>query len=133
MRRHLLLVSAVLAALTAVPSLSFAQGRRDPEAEQRKQQEEASKKRKQREEWGDNQAPLQALRNAGPCPYVKSLYDASRFIEFKDNREASAAVGWSGEIQGISAGCAYKDEEPIKVTATRPISTGSPSPTAIAP
>ena len=53
---------------------------------------------------------------AGPCPYVKSLYDASRFIEFKDNREASAAVGWSGEIQGISAGCAYKDEEPIKVT-----------------
>jgi len=116
MRRHLLLVSAVLAALTAVPNLSWAQGRRDPEAEQRKQQEEASKKRKQREEWGDNQAPLQALRNAGPCPYVKSLYDASRFIEFKDNREASAAVGWSGEIQGISAGCAYKDDEPIKVT-----------------
>ena len=74
------------------------------------------KKRKQREEWGDNQAPLQALRNAGPCPYVKSLYDASRFVEFKDNREASAAVGWSGEIQGISAGCAYKDDEPIKVT-----------------
>eukprot|EP01041_Mallomonas_annulata_P017004 gene17004-35239_t len=77
MRRHLLIVSAVLAAITAVPTLSYAQGRRDPEADQRKQQEEAAKKRKQREEWGDNQAPLQALRNAGPCPFVKSLYDAS--------------------------------------------------------
>ena len=116
MRRHLLLACAVMAALTAVPAISYAQGRRDPEAEQRKQQEEASKKRKQKEEWGDNQAPLQALRNAGPCPFVKSLYDAHRYIEFKDAREASAAVGWSGEIQGISAGCEYKDTDPIKVT-----------------
>ena len=61
-------------------------------------------------------APLPALRNAGPCPFVKSLYDAHRYVEFKDNREASAAVGWSGEIQGISAGCEYKDDQPIQVT-----------------
>jgi len=116
MRRQMLLAAAVLAALTAIPSASYAQGRRDPEADQRQQQEEAAKKRRQKEEWGDNQAPLQALRNAGPCPFVKSLYDATRFIEFKDGREASAAVGFSGEIQGISAGCQYKDEEPIQVT-----------------
>ena len=116
MRRQMLLAAAVLAALTAIPSASYAQGRRDPEADQRQQQEEAAKKRKQREEWGDNQAPLQALRNAGPCPFVKSLYDATRFIEFKDGREASAAVGFSGEIQGISAGCQYKDDQPIQVT-----------------
>ena len=115
MRRHLLLAAAVMATLTALPAVSYAQGRRDPEADQRKQQEEAAKKRKQKEEWGDNQAPLQALRNAGPCPFVKSLYDAHRYVEFKDNREASAAVGWSGEIQGISAGCAYKDDQPIQV------------------
>jgi hypothetical protein len=38
-----------------------------------------------------------------------------REVEFKDEREASANVGWTGEIQGISAGCQYKDEEPIKV------------------
>lgn len=116
MRRHLLLAAAVMATLTALPAVSYAQSRRDPEADQRKQQEEAAKKRKQKEEWGDNQAPLQALRNAGPCPFVKSLYDAHRYVEFKDNREASAAVGWSGEIQGISAGCAYKDDQPIQVT-----------------
>lgn len=116
MRRHLLLAAAVMATITALPAVSYAQSRRDPEADQRKQQEEAAKKRKQKEEWGDNQAPLQALRNAGPCPFVKSLYDAHRYVEFKDNREASAAVGWSGEIQGISAGCAYKDDQPIQVT-----------------
>jgi len=116
MRRQMLLAAAVLAALTAVPAASYAQGRRDPEAEQRKQQEEAAKKRRQREEWGDVQAPLPALRNAGPCPFVKSLYDAARYVEFKEGREASSAVGWSGEIQGISAGCSYKDAQPIQVT-----------------
>src|SRR5262245_26101677 len=108
MRRQMLLAAAVLAAITAVPSASYAQGRRnDPEEQARKQQEEAAKKRKQREEWGDVQAPLPQLRNAGPCPFVKSLYDAARYVEFKENREASANVGWTGEIQGISAGCEY--------------------------
>jgi len=117
MRRQMLLAAAlVMAALTAAPAAAYAQGRRDPEAEQRKQQEEASKKRKQKEEWGDVQAPLPALRNAGPCPFVKSLYDAARYVEFKEGREASANVAWSGEIQGISAGCQYKDENPIEVT-----------------
>ncbi|MFZ5718934.1 MAG: Tat pathway signal sequence domain protein [Pseudomonadota bacterium] len=116
MRRQICLAAAVIAALTAVPAAeAFAQGRRDPEAEQRRQQEEAAKKRRQREEWGDNQAPLPQLRNAGPCPYVKTLYDAARYVEFKDGQEASAAVGYTGEIQGISAGCSYQDAEPIEV------------------
>ena len=116
MRRHQLLAVALIAAI-AVPATSHAQGgRRDPDAEARKQQEESAKKKKRSEEWGDNQAPLQAMRNAGPCPFVKSLYDAARYVEFKDNREASANVGWSGEIQGISAGCQYKDDKPIEVT-----------------
>lgn len=115
MRRPLLLAIAFAVAATSLPMTAAAQGRRDPEAEQRKQQEEQAKKRKQKEEWGDNQAPLPALRNAGPCPFVKSLYDAARYIEFKDGREASAQVGYSGEIQGISAGCQYKDTDPIEV------------------
>lgn len=117
MRRHLLLAAAVLAAVTAVPAASYAQGRRnDPDAQARKQEEEAAKRRKRDEEWGDNQAPLPQLRNAGPCPFVKTLYDAARYVEFKDGREASGAVAWTGEIQGISAGCQYKDDKPIQVT-----------------
>ena len=116
MRRQMLLAAAIMAAFTAVPAAAQAQGRRDPEAEQRKQQEDAAKKRRQKEEWGDVQAPLPQLRNAGPCPFVKTLYDAGRYVEFKDGREASANVGFSGEIQGISAGCSYKDDDPIEVT-----------------
>ncbi len=84
--------------------------------DQRKQEEDDAKKKKRDRDWGDNQAPLAALKNAGPCPYVKTLYDAARYVEFKDNKEASANVGFTGEIQGVSAGCAYKDDEPIKVT-----------------
>jgi len=62
-----------------------------------------------------NAAPLPALRNGGPCPFVKTLYDAGRYVEFKEGRQASANVGYTGEIQQISAGCAYRDAEPIKV------------------
>jgi len=47
---------------------------------------------------------------------VKTLYDAARYVEFKDEREASSNVGFTGEIQGISAGCQYKNDQPIKVT-----------------
>ena len=115
MRRQFLVACAFLAAATAIPLEAAAQGRRgqqDPEAQQR---EEASKKRKRDEEWGNNQAPLPAMRNAGPCPFVKTLYDAGRYVEFKDGREASANVAFSGEIQGISAGCEYKDDQPIRV------------------
>lgn len=115
MRRHALLAAAVVAAFTAaVPAVSHAQ--RDPEEQQRKDEADAAKRRKQRQEWGDTQAPLRALRNAGPCPFVKTLYDASRYVEFKGGREASAAVAYSGEIQGVSAGCEYKGDEPIRVT-----------------
>ncbi len=114
MRRSLMLLAAgLILAGSTVPELALAQRRGSDE---QRQQEEASKKRKRDSEWSDVQAPLPQLRNAGPCPYVKVLYDAARYVEFKDNREASAAVSYSGEIQGISAGCQYKDEEPIKVT-----------------
>ena len=116
MRRLLLLALAATVAATSIPVTAQAQRRPSQEDQQRKQEEEAAKKRKRQEEWGDNKAPLPALRNAGPCPFVKSLYDAGRYVEFKDGREASANVGFSGEIQGISAGCQYKDDQPIRVT-----------------
>ncbi len=80
------------------------------------QSQDDSKKKKRDKDWGDNQAPLAALKNSGPCPFVKTLYDAGRYVEFKDDKEASANVGFTGEIQGVSAGCEYKDDEPIKVT-----------------
>lgn len=114
MRRSLLVAAALIAAVTTIPQASLAQSNRRQGDEER-QREEADKRKKRDAEWGDARAPLPALRNAGPCPFVKVLYDAGRYVEFKDNREASAAVGYSGEIQGVSAGCSYKDDEPIRV------------------
>jgi hypothetical protein len=114
MRRYLYFAAAAVFATAVLPAISQAQGR-DPQEEQRRQDEEAAKKKKQKEEWGDTRAALPQLRNAGPCPFVKTLYDAARYVEFKDNREASANVGFTGEIQGISAGCEYKDKDPIHV------------------
>ena len=97
----------------AASTPALAQQRRDPDAEA---EAKAAAKKKRDQEWNQPTAPLPQLRNAGPCPFVKSLYDAARYVEFKEGREASANVAWSGEIQGISAGCSYKDEQPIEVT-----------------
>jgi hypothetical protein len=56
-----------------------------------------------------------ALAAAGAAPSVVLGADGVRALEFEGGREASAAVGYAGEIQGISAGCSYEDDEPIKV------------------
>lgn len=60
-------------------------------------------------------APLRAVPNAGPCPYVKILYDAARFVEMEGGRAAAANVGFTGEIEGVTAGCSYHNAEPITV------------------
>ena len=78
--------------------------------------EDAAKKKKD-EEWdvNTNLAPLPGAKNAGPCPYVKVLYDAGRTIDFKGGQVASDAVGFTGEFEGLSSGCLYKGADPIKV------------------
>ena len=110
MRRLLIAALALVIGGSALPLHAFAQNNKDPDPDQ-----EAKDKKKKEEEWGDKQAPLPQLRNAGPCPYVKVLYDAARYVEFKGEKEASADVGFTGEIQGISSGCEYKADQPIHV------------------
>lgn len=112
--RRLLLIS-LAAAIAAVPALSYAQYGGGAGGGDDKQAQEDAAKKKRDKEWGDNQAALPELRNAGPCPYVKTLYDAARYVEFKQGQEASSDVGYTGEIQGISSGCEYKDDQPIRV------------------
>jgi hypothetical protein len=114
MRRLSLLLAALVTLSVALPPLAHAQSRRDGQPDQSDEEADA-KRKKQDEEWGNNQAPLPQMRNAGPCPFVKVLYDAARYQEFKDGKEASAAVGFTGEIQGVSAMCEYKGSDPIKV------------------
>ena len=81
------------------------------------QAQDDAKKKKRDDEFGKSAAPLPQLKNAGPCPFVKTLYDAARYVDFKDGVEASANVGYTGEIQSIKSVCAYKSNEPIRVQA----------------
>ncbi|MBU4434076.1 MAG: Tat pathway signal sequence domain protein [Alphaproteobacteria bacterium] len=110
-----LALSALMAVSVAASAVSVhAQSRgRGQDQGQGQDEEQAGKKKKRDEEWNQSKAPLAQLRNAGPCPYVKVLYDASRYIDFKDGHESASAAGFTGEIQGISSGCAYKSDDPI--------------------
>jgi hypothetical protein len=60
-------------------------------------------------------APLRRRVNAGPCPYVKILYDAARYVELEGGRAAVSNVGYTGEIEGISSDCEYREADPIRV------------------
>lgn len=111
MRRFMLAFSALaLASTVAVPSDALAQSRG-------KKSEDAkpSEKEKKKKEWELVQRPLKDRPNAGPCPYVKVLYDAARYIEFEGGREASSTVGFTGEVEGVKARCEYRESDPIKV------------------
>ena len=83
------------------------------------QQDDDDKTRKRNEEWGTGgqNLPLPQLRNAGPCPYVKVLYDAARYVELKNPTPSSASVGFTGEIENLASACEYKNDQPIKVQA----------------
>jgi hypothetical protein len=114
LRLYLFVATASLGLIQAAPS--FAQFSAGGGAHgQDDQAQEDSKRKKRQDEFGNLSGPLPALRNAGPCPFVKVLYDAARYLEFKDNVEASANVAYTGEIENISSNCAYKGSEPIKV------------------
>ncbi|WGM48171.1 hypothetical protein KOAAANKH_03067 [Brevundimonas sp. NIBR10] len=118
MRRVISVQTAALAAVAlfagSVPVAAHAQsmpgqqqqGQRD---RQQGQEEEGASRRPARI------APLNQRANAGPCPYVKILYDAARYVELADNRPAVANVGYTGEIEGVTAGCSYRGDEPITV------------------
>jgi hypothetical protein len=109
------LLAGAFAASPFAATHAHAQGRGGGGGGDDKDDQDSAKKKKRDEEWNQGQAPLRALKNAGPCPYVKVLYDAGRYVDFSDGKEASASVRYTGEIQSISAGCAYKGSEPIRI------------------
>ena len=110
MRRTLFMLFVLVTAWTVVPVASAL-----AQAGGGDQDESDADKKKKKDEWELKQAPLPGRKNAGPCPYVKVLYDAARYEEFKDNQEASGSAAYTGEIQDITSDCEYKASEPIKV------------------
>jgi hypothetical protein len=120
MRRILTALVAVAltsSALAMLPLAAHAQEtRQDREDEQKREQDKAkSDKEKAAKKDKHAPAPLASPHAEGPCPYVKVLYDAARDVEFKDNKEASADVAYTGEIDGISSDCSYHSDSPIHV------------------
>ncbi|MBA4803998.1 MAG: Tat pathway signal sequence domain protein [Brevundimonas sp.] len=58
-------------------------------------------------------APLRRRAADGPCPYVKILYDAARYVELGGDRVSASNVGYTGEIEGLVSDCAYRGDDPI--------------------
>lgn len=70
------------------------------------------------QEARDNRPRIQPLRRraaAGPCPYVKILYEGARYVELADNRPSMQNVGFTGEIEGLVSDCAYQSDRPIEL------------------
>jgi hypothetical protein len=53
--------------------------------------------------------------NVGPCPAVRVLYDAQRFVEL-DGPERFENVGFTGEIERVTSSCRYIGDDPITIS-----------------
>lgn len=118
-RPSLILAAAAAVLLTSVGASAQSGGQRGGQQGGQRSgggADEARRARTRQEFEGGPQAALPGTRNLGPCPYVKVLYDAARYVELEGGREAVDAVGFTGEIQGIEAECEYvRPGEPIRV------------------
>lgn len=113
MRRVAFLLSALFLAGVAAPDVAQAQSRdRQDRDRSERQQAEGEQQQRQRPR---GPAPLRRQPNAGPCPFVKILYDAARYVELEGGQASAAAVGYTGEIEGVTSGCAYQGDQPITV------------------
>ena len=114
MRRALTvgLSALLIAGLPVAKSYAQSAQSQDDQRRQAEAEQDAKKKAKDKE-WKIEQQPLPDQKNAGPCPFTKVLYDASRYVELKGGQEAPEAVGYTGEIEGLQATCQYKGAEPI--------------------
>ncbi|NJC40075.1 hypothetical protein GGQ87_000333 [Brevundimonas alba] len=104
------------AALVSVPLAADAQSRpgqqNRPGSENGENADGSQQNQRQR---APRIAPLRRNAAAGPCPYVKILYDAARYVELTGDRVSSANVGFTGEIEGLTSECAYQADQPITV------------------
>ncbi len=112
------LASAAAAALLAglmVPLSADAQSRRQPQQGGSARGENADGTAQNQRQRRTRIAPLRRNTAAGPCPYVKILYDAARYVEMTGDRVSAANVAYTGEIEGLSSNCAYQGDDPITV------------------
>ncbi|MFO0287058.1 MAG: Tat pathway signal sequence domain protein, partial [Brevundimonas sp.] len=113
MRRVAFLLSALLIAGAAAPDVAQAQSRDRQDRDRRERQQPDGEEQQRERPRGP--APLRRQPNAGPCPFVKILYDAARYVELEGGQATTSAVGYTGEIEGVTSGCAYQGDQPITV------------------
>jgi len=114
--RHPFILAAIIGALALPAAPAFAQYGPDSQGGPGPAGGDQGAPAKKDDSWETpKKLDLPGKRNAGPCPYVKTLYDAARYMELKDRREAFDAVGYTGEIEDLHAGCSYRGSEPIQV------------------
>ncbi len=108
MRRVFPLFLAAGLAFAALPSVAVAQS-------QGGRGETADGQQADQRDRQPRIAPLSRRANAGPCPTVRILYDAARYVELADGRPRAASVGWTGEIEGVTSECTYRNDDPITI------------------
>lgn len=109
MRRVLTALAALSFAAALIPHAAEAQSGRPQGGQGQKKSEEAPARPMRF-------APLNRRANAGPCPYVKVLYDAARYVELSDyERPTTTGVGFTGEIEGVTSDCVYREADPIRL------------------
>ena len=114
MRRVLTALAALSVAAVLIPQSAEAQssGRQGGQQSREQSPDQGTSQNARRVRI----APLNRRANAGPCPYVKVLYDAARYVEMADfSRPSAAGVGFTGEIEGVSADCVYRESDPIRL------------------
>jgi len=110
MRRLSAGIFAAVVALSALAGPALAQSRQEDRDRNRE-----SSRQQDNEEDELTLAPLRDRPNAGPCPFVRILYDAARYVEFSDGQARLASVGYTGEIEGVESDCTYREDDPIRI------------------
>ena len=111
--RRLLIGFLTLA--VAAPMATQAMAQIQPGGQHQQDDQERLERERRNRQFADTPAPLRDRPNAGPCPFVRILYDAARYVEFDGGRQAYAAVGYTGEIEGVEADCTYREDDPIRI------------------
>ena len=111
MRRVLMIPLLSAVAVLALPLAAQAQSQRPDPSRGENADGSAATPRNQAPRF----APLRRSAAIGPCPYVKILYDAARYVELTGDRVSASNVGYTGEIEGLTSDCAYQGDDPITV------------------
>jgi hypothetical protein len=105
-------VAAAMLSTVLIPASAEAQARQQPRGGSAQNADGTPQNQRQR---APRIAPLRRSPAAGPCPYVKILYDAARYVELTGERVTASNVAYTGEIEGLVSDCAYQADEPITV------------------